>query len=248
MQDRLPLVFGVTGHRDLEGQDKKKLKEIVFEHLNDLHERFENTPFLLISSLAEGADQLVVEAVFDLRDKLNDKLDVELIVPLPMPESEYLATFSTLEGKSKYHELAKKALRKAHIPEFTILDEEPLPKDVHAKDIQFLLTGAYVARNCHVLIALWDGKPEKGVGGTASIVSFKRTGKLRDLTPNYTSALENVHEVFGTGFDPLEIREVGPVDWIELPLHPDKEPAVERLALRATIRTIANRRWRASST
>jgi hypothetical protein len=42
----------------------------------------------------------------------------------------------------------------------------------------FLAAGKSVVDNCQVLIAVWDGKPARGLGGTADIVRYARdTGK-----------------------------------------------------------------------
>ena len=62
---------------------------------------------------------------------------------------------------------------------------------------------------------------------------FKRTGRLDwlgGLPREHISALAQVYDVFGTGFDPLEMPDAGPVDLIEFPFKPAKDPQVERLA------------------
>jgi hypothetical protein len=44
------------------------------------------------------------------------------------------------------------------------------------RDLQYRHAGAFIARHCDVLIALWDGYDLATVGGTAEIVDFKRNG------------------------------------------------------------------------
>ena len=38
----------------------------------------------------------------------------------------------------------------------------------------FLAAGTSVVDNCEALIAVWDGKPARGLGGTADIVRYAR--------------------------------------------------------------------------
>ncbi len=226
MRDRLPLVLGATGDKDLEVHDPK-IATIVADRLKDFHKRFPNTPLLIISSLAEGAAQLIPDTAFNLqKDPEIHQLEVELIVALPVDEAAFLATFSTDEVRNKFHDLKDKARRTVRIPNFIAsTGVGSLPGGVSAFEVQLFLAGAYVARNCHLLLAIYDKNIEGKVGGPASIVDFKRTGRL----DAQLSALEKVHEVFGTGFEPLEVPDAGPVDWIELPYNPAKKPPVERL-------------------
>ncbi len=231
--DRLPLVIGVTGDRDLDGA-AWPIADAVQQHLLQLHNEYPHTPFLVLSSLAEGNDQLVARAALGLRNDSRFKSCVDLIYVRPMPELRYLETFSPAHDLERYHRLKGKAIRTVDIPEYAKPpDAEPLPQGVSPDDIQILLAGAYIARNCHVVLAVWDRQPARRLGGTANIVRFKRTGQIDwlDWLPReHISALKQVYEVFGTGFDPLEMPDAGPVDWIEFPLKPGKAPEVKRLA------------------
>jgi hypothetical protein len=102
----LPLVIGVTGHRDLRDEDIPLLKTSV-KAIFDRLEEFINpdrpldrlrrmvsgtakknagaTPMVVLSSLAEGADQLVAQVALEK--------GLHLVAPLPLPLEEY-ATIS----------------------------------------------------------------------------------------------------------------------------------------------------------
>ena len=58
---QIPLVIGVTGHRDLIPEERDKLEQAVREVLNQLRGECPDTPFVVISALAEGADRLVTK-------------------------------------------------------------------------------------------------------------------------------------------------------------------------------------------
>ncbi|MCZ2097334.1 MAG: hypothetical protein LC121_13945, partial [Anaerolineae bacterium] len=57
----IPLVIGVTGHRDLVDSEVPAIRERARGFLQGLHERWPHTPIVVASQLAEGADLLVAE-------------------------------------------------------------------------------------------------------------------------------------------------------------------------------------------
>jgi hypothetical protein len=86
-QDQLiPLVVGVTGHRDLWPEDVPRLEGIVQEVFDDLRRRHPSTPILVLSPLAEGADRLVARVA--VRNRMS------LVVPRPRAFEDSLSDFS----------------------------------------------------------------------------------------------------------------------------------------------------------
>src|SRR4051812_43807947 len=81
LPDRLPLVIGVTGHRDLRDQDIPRLEETVAAIIDGLRHdylgRGGETPIIVMSSLAEGADRLVARVAL--------AQGARLVAPMPMP-------------------------------------------------------------------------------------------------------------------------------------------------------------------
>ena len=165
----LPLVIGVTGHRDLRDQDIPALEAAVdgiFRRLKaDYRTERGPTPIIVLSALAEGADQLVA--------RVAQKNGAQLIAPMPMPIEEYRRDFE--------HGLKPNALE-----EFDAWLKLPIPKPVVSappgdqpaqRNEQYRAVGLFIVRHCDILIALWDGEEEgKAVGGTAEIVDFKLNG------------------------------------------------------------------------
>src|SRR6266540_3945847 len=66
LPDRLPLVIGVTGHRDLRDQDVARLEREVSAVIARLRHDYlrgkGDTPIIVLSALAEGADRRVALA------------------------------------------------------------------------------------------------------------------------------------------------------------------------------------------
>ena len=83
--NRFPLVVGATGHRDLRDQDvpwlEQEIADIIAALKRDYLGSDAETPLILLSALAEGADQLVARVAL--------AQGARLIAPLPMPLEEY---------------------------------------------------------------------------------------------------------------------------------------------------------------
>lgn len=138
--------------------------------------------YTILSSLAEGADRIVADAVLDLP---NSKLDVVL----PLDVNDYINDFQTEESKKEFHDLLNQA-------DFTYSLKSSLPsKNISTAELQesrniaYLKAGQYIVDHCDVLIAVWDGKAAKGKGGTAEIVNYARQQQcpiiiISSLDPN----------------------------------------------------------------
>lgn len=149
---RIPLVFGVSGHRDLLPADLPKLHK----HLRHIFSRFRaaypSTPFKLLTPLAEGADRLAADVAL--------AAGIALWVPLPMKQREYERDFATEESLSEFRGLLERADSHWEIP-------APLKLTGKYRVKQYAEVGDLIARHSHVLILLWDGGDNRKVGGTA---------------------------------------------------------------------------------
>lgn len=149
---RLPLIFGVSGHRDLVMADVPQLRE----HLSQIFARFRaaypHTPFRLLTPLAEGADRLAAEVALTS--------GIGLFVPLPMKQQEYERDFTTAKSLAEFRALLAMAESHWEIPIVT-------SRDTESRTRQYAEVGDFIARHSHVLILLWDGGDNRKVGGTA---------------------------------------------------------------------------------
>ena len=71
--DRIPIIVGVTGHRNIVDEDKPAIKAQVIESLKEIQNLCkaekkggEDTPVIMLNAFAQGADMLCAEAAFDL--------------------------------------------------------------------------------------------------------------------------------------------------------------------------------------
>lgn len=153
---------GVTGHRDLR-PDPALTKQVrdALQRVREIAASSGSTPLRLavVSPLAEGADRIVARVALE---------DPEAILeaPLPMPEEEYTKDFETEESKREFRDLLDGAAAVSVQP------------DSGTREQAYERVGRYVVDSCDVVIALWDGQPSQGKGGTAEIVDYARRRKV----------------------------------------------------------------------
>ncbi|MCK5876267.1 MAG: hypothetical protein KAG43_01430, partial [Candidatus Marithrix sp.] len=166
----IPLTFGITGHRDPRTEDLELLRKQVRKVFKLLQQHCPNTTLQLLSPLAEGADSLVAEVALEE--------NIQLIVPLPMPQSIYEQEFDG-QAKQKFRDLLKQASQIFTLPLTEGNTETNIVELNEHRTQQYALVGAFIARHSHILIALWDGVLLDKMAGTAQVVQFKRTGYMQ---------------------------------------------------------------------
>ena len=186
-----PYVIAVTGHRhgfaagsgsDLPGFDEGKLKDAFKRELEGIAKKWRKTskgfaPIVLLTGLADGADQIAAEAALELDEQL--KLNVKVVAVLPMERDIFSLT---LENEDRF----KKLLERVHyrfalplVPENVGREAElrrVVPETEETRQRQYVQLAGFLARHSHVLFAFWDGVGELGPGGTANVVHFKLHG------------------------------------------------------------------------
>jgi hypothetical protein len=163
----LPLILGVTGHRDLCPEAIPELRRKVQQTMRLIQQQWNQSqkgasaPVMLLSALAAGADQLAAEVALEE--------GLELIVTLPMPLEEYEKDFADLGELAAFRVLLQQALEVIVVP-----------ADATQRDLQYQAAGAYISRHCCLLIALWDGIHVQQIGGTSHVVRMKLFGEAPD--------------------------------------------------------------------
>ncbi|TDJ44911.1 MAG: hypothetical protein E2O50_02465 [Gammaproteobacteria bacterium] len=173
----VPLVVGITGHRDLLSSELPLLHKKVREFFEGLRKQFPALPLQLISPLAEGADRLVAQEARALR--------IPLIVPLPMPRQIYIEDFANAESIAEFDDLCKDA-EILELPLRSDVTAEMLRTSQEVRDQRYAELGVFVCAHSHILLAIWDGKAGEKLGGTAHVVKFHQT----DIMPGLTAESE----------------------------------------------------------
>ncbi|MFO1506902.1 MAG: hypothetical protein U1F23_07455 [Lysobacterales bacterium] len=164
-----PLVVGVTSHRNVPANEVEAIRQRVRDLLSHLQREFPHSPLAVLSPLAEGGDQWVAEEGL--------KLGARLIAPLPLPKDVYAQDFVDAGTRATFDALCAQA----HVIPLPLLPghaPEDIAKPGVERDRQYAQAGAFVARHCQVLLAIWDGKPSERLGGTAQVVAYYLGGAM----------------------------------------------------------------------
>lgn len=160
--DRAPLCVAVTGHRTAGLREanpdllKTRLDEVLEGIVSAVPHTLEARP-LLLSGLAEGADRLVA-----LRALAHN---FALGAVLPFPAHRYEADFEDEASIQAFRDL----LRRAAQVDVVALSQND--RTAARRESAYVALGFQLASRADVLIALWDGEPARGGGGTAEVVA-----------------------------------------------------------------------------
>jgi hypothetical protein len=157
------LIAGVTGHRDVKVGDRTFVQDALTRLVESL-------PIDSgLTSLAKGTDQLFARILRARR----------IPYTAVIPSSGYEDSFAPCELYI-YRELLSAAtgvVRMSH--------RAPSER-------AFMDAGKYIVEHCEALIAVWDGLPARGLGGTADVVHLaqKRHRRLLIINPS-TRCIDN---------------------------------------------------------
>jgi len=136
---------GVTGHQRLENPAAWVWVETA---INGELDRLD-TPLIGLTSLAIGADQLFARLIV-LRGG-----EIHATIPFP----DYERTFDA-ESVTAYRALLLKAAS------VEVLRQQDTDQDA------YMAAGKHIVAQADLMVAVWNGLPAKGKGGTADIVSY----------------------------------------------------------------------------
>ena len=138
--------IGITGHQILPQEAAEFAERGIRAILSNL-----NQPVVGVSSLAAGADQLFAREIISSESKLHAVI----------PADGYADTFTEVD-RLGYFELLGRA------SEITQLGFPTPTEEAYAS------AGYWIADHCDIMVAVWDGEPARGLGGTADAVAYAR--------------------------------------------------------------------------
>jgi hypothetical protein len=154
----LDLRIAVTGHRRLactpalSAAIDRALDLITDQLRPSIRDRCR---LVVVSALADGADRVVAERALA-------RPGARLEVILPMPEADYVTDFEPAHSLPEFEHLLGAASWVATIP------------SSRTRQDAYLAAGRAVIDRADVTIAIWDGLPAAGKGGTGDIVRCLR--------------------------------------------------------------------------
>ncbi|WP_233840502.1 hypothetical protein [Dyella sp. 2HG41-7] len=168
-----PLVIGVTSHRNIAASEIEPIRQRVRAFFAQLHADFPSLPIVVLSSLAEGGDQLFAsEAV---------AAGARLVVPLPLPRDMYVEDFADTAVRAQFEALIEQA-EVIRLPLLKSQPREELQAHGEARNRQYAKAGVFIASHAHILVTIWDGKDSGRLGGTGQIVKYYLHGSLPGIS------------------------------------------------------------------
>jgi hypothetical protein len=155
LPDQKPLRLGATGHRVIGGT--RRVRAGIRRALKTIQRAYPGRPLTVLSALAEGADRLIAEEV--LRTP-----GAHLVAVLPFGQARYARDFGPAGSPSRAHFDA--LLERA--------SEVHVMPPAASRTAGYAHAGRYVVDHSDVLLAVWDGQPKQGQGGTTDTVAYAR--------------------------------------------------------------------------
>jgi hypothetical protein len=155
--------MGVTGHRDIRAEDTPALEAAVESLIQIFRTRLPSTPIVVLSGLAQGADQLVARVAL--------RCGASLAAVLPMPADIYRTTMDA-SGRDGFDELLPQASLVIQLPLGPGVGEEKLRQSEEARAEQYEALAVFVATCSQAVIALWDGNVSDAKGGTYRVIEY----------------------------------------------------------------------------
>lgn len=138
--------IGITGHREIPDAALSAVRSGIRAELRG------RTATRALSSLAAGADQLFAEIA----------LESGVPVTAVIPGMDYESHLGGDEVRASYRRLLKCCAGRVELPYERTHDEA------------YYAAGRYIVDHADRMIAVWDGDPARGLGGTADIVDYAR--------------------------------------------------------------------------
>ena len=150
--------IGFTGHRPNRlriGKERvaARLREVLGLCKAAAIGRDAAEPLIALSSLAEGSDRLFAEEALGL--------EIRLEALLPFSSADYERTFGDAGTIPQYRSLLSRAS-----------SVEELQGSLTATKAAYEAVGCAMVERSDILVAVWDGEPAAGRGGTPEIISY----------------------------------------------------------------------------
>ena len=167
----IPLVIGVTGHRNPAPDAVAEAERQVERLLRQLDAVAPNSPMILLSALAKGGDRIAARVALRFQRSRSD-LRIGVIAVLPFQIDDYRRDFDQAEDAAEFASLLASVDDCCELPRMdgARLDSKGHVEHGPSRDAHYRRLGLFIAMQSQVVIAMWDGVRNGLVGGTAEVV------------------------------------------------------------------------------
>lgn len=136
--------IGFSGHQNLSAETRSTVRTALIQAFS----KWER--LLAVTSLAAGSDQIFAECALAAGN------DLMVVIPC----DRYESTFANSDDLAAYRKLLKSSVERIQLP-FPAPSEEA-----------YWAAGRRIVDMTDLLVAVWDGLPAGGLGGTADVVHY----------------------------------------------------------------------------
>jgi hypothetical protein len=140
--------IGITGHSNLAPDSVHAVADALRAALADI-----GMPLTGVSCLARGADQVFARVVLDIGGELH----------VVLPAADYRERKVKPDNREAFESLLSKAA-----------DVQVLPFDTSDREA-YMQASETVLSTVESMVAVWDGRPSDGLGGTGDVVAAARS-------------------------------------------------------------------------
>lgn len=166
---RIPLVLGVIGKQDITSLGQDQVEGLIKSVLGHIQNRYPNTRLQIISTLNQGGNHLVEQAVLSV--------GAEVVFAIPKIDDVHYDL-----NNDERSSLINRATFCISLPEAIGVQEKP-GTGLSPDQFQYIQTYAFIARRCHILIAITDDGG--GDNSISQVIKFKLTGSMDWVPPAY---------------------------------------------------------------
>ena len=173
----MPVSMGIVGHRDISEAERSRVVQRLVLFLAAYRDRHPRTPIVVLTALAEGADQLAAEAASNVDG-------ATVLAVLPMPVEECRRDFDDPHSRARFDSCLAAAHGVIIVSDYWP-DAEQISQSFRSsetRDLAYQRCARFISLFSHILIAIWDGEEPKLIGGTADTV-YHRVPQLEGVTP-----------------------------------------------------------------
>jgi hypothetical protein len=173
------VAIGFTGHRHL--PDESKSRACILKFLQDFKSRTNKTVYG-VTSAAAGGDLLFAESCI--------QLGLSIRILLPAPKEQFREDFDAATWSR-----AESVMQRAISVEVIGCGQ--------TKEERYYECGAETVQQSEILLALWDGKPSQGLGGTEEIFTYaKNQGRPVAWIHSVTGEIQHFNQEKESTSDP----------------------------------------------
>lgn len=155
----LSIKIGITGHRKIKNPDEVKAK--IEASINQILKDNQTNEFIAYTALAYGADTLFAQVA-------KEKYNAPIKAVIPFQKEEYEKDFDKPEFLTEFNKWYDE-LKPEELTQLKLIKDDEKKNDENRNDA-YEAVGKHIVEKCDVMLAVWNGQPAGGKGGTTDII------------------------------------------------------------------------------